>query len=392
MPFLDILKLRKLQKERIRIVSLTVTSACNLRCKYCYEEHSLRSKEIMDISLAKEVICYYMEEEGADTVEIDYFGGEPLIAFDLIRDVVDWFHTLTWNRKHVFFISTNGTILNDEMRDWLYKNKNCVQVGFSIDGTKISHDLCRSGSYDLLVKNLPFFRKYWSHQPAKMTVCSDTIPYLADGVIELEEMGMLFTTNMAFENHWGDEENKSTLREMYEHQLSRLVDYYVEHPLLYPVSPILTAIPEYLVIPSFEEMNTKEIKRFCGAGHEMAAIDVDGTRYPCHRFMPWITKKPAPKENVNCQNAWKPESCANCKLIPSCPTCAGYNWEINGDTGHRTTFHCESYKLEVMASCLLEWKRLRRKLKNISSLSDKELVQAKSRLAAIEEFIENPVE
>ena len=130
---------------------------------------------------------------------------------------------------------------------------------------------------------------------------------------------------------------------------------------------------------------------FCGANHEMAAIDVDGTRYPCHRFMPWITKKPAPKENVNCQNAWKPGKCCQCKLIPSCPTCAGYNWEINGDTGHRTTFHCESYKLEVMASCLLEWKRLRRKLKNIRSMSDKEIVQAKSRLAAIEEFIENPV-
>ena len=54
-------------------------------------------------------------------------------------------------------------------------------------------------------------------------------------------------------------------------------------------------------------------KFFCGAGHEMAAIDVDGTRCPCHRFMPWITNKPAPKENVNCQTAWKPKSCANCK-------------------------------------------------------------------------------
>ena len=123
----------------------------------------------------------------------------------------------------------------------------------------------------------------------------------------------------------------------------------------------------------------------------MVAIDVDGTRYPCHRFMPWVTHKPAPEENVNCQTAWKPETCVDCKLIPSCPTCAGYNREINGDTGHRTTFHCESFKLEVMASCLLEWKRLRRKLNNIGSMSDKEIVQAKARIDAIEAFIENPV-
>ncbi|NIR04326.1 MAG: hypothetical protein GTN82_02750 [Candidatus Aminicenantes bacterium] len=128
---------------------------------------------------------------------------------------------------------------------------------------------------------------------------------------------------------------------------------------------------------------------FCGAGHEMAAIDVDGTRHPCHRFIPWISNKPAPKEDVNCQTAWKPDKCANCKLIPSCPTCAGFNWEINNDTGIRTTFHCESFKLEVMASCLLEWKRLKQKIKDLSDINEEDKIKMKMRLEAIWSIIEN---
>jgi len=232
-------------------VSLTVTSNCNLNCKYCYEKHSLRNKEVMDISVARESITYYMEKDGPEVIEFDFFGGEPLLGFDFIREVVDWFHTQTWNKKHIFFISTNGTILTDEIHDWLFKNRGCVQVGLSLDGCKTAHDLCRSNSYDRVMENLPFFRKYWPHQPVKMTVCSDTIPYLAESVIQMEEMGIFFTANLAFENHWVDEENKKKLLDMYEEQLSILVDYYEKHPHFYPVSPILTAVPDYLGVPSY---------------------------------------------------------------------------------------------------------------------------------------------
>jgi len=345
----------------------------------------------MDVAIAQDAIFRYMAEDGADIVEFDFFGGEPLLGFDFIREVVDWFHTQTWNKKHVFFISTNGTILTDEIKEWLIKNRGCVQVGLSLDGCKTAHDMCRSNSYDLVLKNLPFFKKYWPHQSSKMTICADTIPYMAEGIILMEEMGLFFTANLAFENHWGDEKKKAKLLAMYEEQLSLLVDFYDERPHLYPVSPMLTAVPEYLGVSSYGEENQKKIKRFCGAGHEMVTIDVDGTRYPCHRFIPWVTQRELPKENANCQEAWKPGKCNECKLIHSCPTCAGYNWEINGDTGHRTTFHCDSFKLETKASCLLEWKRLQRQLNSIELRSCEETLKAKTRINAIDEFLSIPI-
>jgi len=264
-------------------------------------------------------------------------------------------------------------------------------VGLSLDGTKTAHDLCRSNSYDAVYKNLPFFKKYWYQQPAKMTICTDTIPYTFDSVIELEKMDILFTANLAFENDWGDEKNKSRLLKIYEDQLSRLVDFYSEKTDLYPVTPLLTAVPDYLGIPGFNEMEQKEIKRFCGAGHEMMVVDTDGSIYPCHRFIPWISGKSAPKENVNCQTVWKPEKCAGCKLIYSCPICAGFNWEINGDTGIRTTFHCEAFKLEVMASCLIEWKRLQKKMDDVNTMTIEEKIQIKRYLDAVSELLEKGI-
>ena len=130
---------------------------------------------------------------------------------------------------------------------------------------------------------------------------------------------------------------------------------------------------------------------FCGAGHEMVFDNTDGSTYPCHRFIPWITGKPAPKEGANCQTAWKPEKCAQCKLNLSCPTCAGFNWEINNDTGVRTTFHCEAFKMEVMASCLIEWNRLRSKIENIDELGNEDRLRIERRINAIWELIEKGI-
>jgi radical SAM protein with 4Fe4S-binding SPASM domain len=90
----------------------------------------------------------------------------------------------------------------------------------------------------------------------------------------------------------------------------------------------------------------------------MVDIDVDGSVSPCHRFESWVTRKPSPLMLVNRQSEWKPEGCSKCECLPICPTCAGFNWESNDDSGIRTTYHCESFKLEVLASAKLQALRL----------------------------------
>jgi hypothetical protein len=79
-----------------------------------------------------------------------------------------------------------------------------------------------------------------------MTISAETIPFVAESVIELEAMGLPFTANIGFENIWGNGDEKQRLLKIYEDQLNRLIEFYAEHPNLFPVSPILDALPEYL--------------------------------------------------------------------------------------------------------------------------------------------------
>lgn len=153
MPSFDILKGKNDTAEKKQAITLTLTQDCNLRCRYCYEPNKSRDY-YMSFDVARQAVIDAMRAKNKyEEVEFDFFGGEPMLAFDLIRELVDWFHTQKWEKGHLFFIGTNGTILTDEMKSWLVKHKNCVICGISLDGNKIAHDLNRSNSYDRVKKN-----------------------------------------------------------------------------------------------------------------------------------------------------------------------------------------------------------------------------------------------
>jgi radical SAM protein with 4Fe4S-binding SPASM domain len=389
MPKLDIFGGDRGKKH---IVMLTLTQDCNLRCRYCYEPHKSRDY-YMSYDTAQQAIIEYMRTENEfDTVEFDFFGGEPLMAFSLIRDLVNWFHTKGWPKKHIFFISTNGTILSEEIKTWLVKNKGCVIVGLSLDGNKIAHDLNRSNSYDQVRANIPFFMEHWPNQPAKMTISAETIPYVADSIIELEGMNIPFSANIVFEDIWGSPAHKAELLEIYSQQLERLVDYYVAHPDLFPAR-IVDIRPEFILDEVASRRVGEDCVRWCGSGHEMITVEVDGSRSPCHRYSPWITGKAPPDiSQVNRQKVWKPEKCTQCRALNLCPICAGYNWQENGDSSIRTTYHCDSFKLEFQASAKLQALRiLQKKPEDLARLSPEEAYKTKVRLDALIEIAENGI-
>lgn len=388
MPTKDVMSRTGL--ERRRSLTLTLTEDCNLRCRYCYETTKSRDR-YMSFSVAQQAISEYMEmDDGFDAVEIDFFGGEPMLAFGLIQDLVDWFHNREWRKRHVFFIGSNGTILTDGMKSWLIENKHCVYIGVSLDGNKVAHDLNRSNSYDLLMQNMPFFIEHWPDQPVKMTINAESIPFVADSIIELEEMRIPFTANLVFEDIWGTPERKSALLSTYAQQLDRLVEYYLAHSDLFPAR-LIDVKCEFLSKdwPGGRLVGA-DCVRWCGAGHEMVVIEVDGSRSPCHRFSSWVTGRPLPKHIVNRQTSWKPDKCNACKLALLCPTCAGFNWQVNGDSGTRTTYHCEAFKLEVQASAKLQALRLlQRTPSDLANLSPKKAHIAKFQLDTILDLATN---
>lgn len=374
-------------ERKVRTLTLITTRSCNLSCSYCYEKDVKGDSQIMDLDIAKRFITRYLnEDDDFDMVVIDFFGGEPLLGFPFIREVVEWVLSREWPKRYHFALGTNGTLLTDEIKNWMLENKKWVTPSFSINGNKISHDLTRDNSYDLLFPHLSFFMEHWPQQPAKMTICAENLPYVADSIIELEEMAVNFTANVAVEDIWGLPEQEEERLLLYNEQLTRLVDYYENHPELFPPYRILSSLPLSFAVQDNGE-NHEDCTRFCGAGHEMVLVDVDGQTYPCHRFLPWVTGKPAPTGPVNNQTQWKNDDCQICKISQYCPTCAGFNWEIHNDTGIRSTFHCKATKLEVLASAKLAMRQLRNfKLSNLEAMSPEQQVTLKKRIEIIMEL------
>lgn len=386
MPRVDIFaQMNGPEASKTRIVMLTLTEDCNLRCRYCYEPTKSHDR-CMTLEVAQKAITDYMEmQDQFEAIEFDFFGGEPMLAFPLIHEIMDWFHSREWPKKHRFFVGSNGTILTEEMKQCLL-HYNCLQVAVSLDGNKTAHDLNRSNSYERVMQNLPFFLEHWPDQLIKMTISAETIPHVADSIIEMEEKGLVFSANLTFENIWGTPDQKQALLEIYAEQLDRLVAYYAAHPHLYPASFLAHKV-ELADRPAGAHVLGGGCVRWCGAGHEMIMVDTEGNRFPCHRFSPWVTGRPAPAELANQQSQWKPENCAECKILDLCPVCAGFNWQENGDTGTRTTYHCEALKLEVLASAKLEaLKLLQQSSQEIAQLPRDEAYAAKRRLEAVLEF------
>ena len=123
----------------------------------------------------------------------------------------------------------------------------------------------------------------------------------------------------------------------------------------------------------------------------MVTIGIDGTRYPCHRFLPLSTGRPTLESStVNKQKSWEPSECANCKLVISCPTCIGFNYQENGNQRLRTAYHCEAHKIGILASCKLEALRLSQmKKSDFDELTDEEKNKRIRRLDAVINIIEN---
>lgn len=354
------------EKYDFRIVQMHLTDKCNLRCSYCYEDRAQRSSEVMSIATAQEIAARHLAEKGPHkTVELDFIGGEPLLAWDRIVAVVEFVHQRKWPVEHSFSFSTNGTLFNDEIKAWL-DNHSCVAFSFSIDGTRAAHDLNRCGSYDRAIQHVPWAldrcKRLKIEPRVKMTIGPDTVPMMAEGIAELHAMGFnKVDANVPYENIWGERLEPSLAA--FAEQLDTLVEFYLQRPDLEPSRLIHLPIEKMI-----RGKDDNEFPRWCGSGNPMICYDVEGRALPCHRFVTVSTGRSYDGPMVFPPKTWdaivksEPSPCVECPFVAACPSCMALNWLENGDVDRRTHWHCGFILLQIKASAKFRILRLTREI------------------------------
>jgi radical SAM protein with 4Fe4S-binding SPASM domain len=308
----------------------------------------------MPKDLAFQIIENTLQNSGA-AVEIDFHGGEPFLKFDLMRETAEYF----WKKynpenKYVFFASTNGTLLTEDIKKWLFDHKERFWCGLSFDGTKTMQNKNRSNSADAI--DLDFFARAWPEQGIKMTISRETLPDIAEGVIFLHKKGFKVNTNLAYGLDWSDD----GCIKIFSEQLEKLMDFYLENPDITP-SSILSLNVEW-----FTRDDKVQPHRFCGAGRQMKCFDTSGKEYPCHFFMDinWSGNKPetfdADMKILRSEDCLLDPSCKNCEIKLVCPTCYGYNFVASGDPAKRDKNLCVLTKIQAAACAIFALRRIER--------------------------------
>lgn len=278
-------------KPAIKAMCLNMTHDCNLRCEYCFASQGSYNGEraFLNLETGKKAFDFLVKNSGVRrNLEVDFFGGEPLMNFDTIKELVDYGRSLEneYNKHFRFTITTNGVLLDDEKIDYI--NKNMDNVVLSIDGRKDTNDRMRKtvndkGSYDVIVNNYKNFveKRMDKDYFARGTFTAYNLDFSED-VRHMRELGF---DKISVEPVVAKPEEKYALKE--EH-IEVLKNEYEKLAKLYLESQGQKHKEFQFFHFNIElEGGPCIYKRSigCGAGTEYIAVTPNGDFYPCHQFV-----------------------------------------------------------------------------------------------------------
>ena len=343
--------------------SLCVTHLCNLDCVYCYQNHD--AEKHMSFETAKKCVDWiftHIPEYATGGVELGFIGGEPLIEFNLLKEIYSYTASAYHDIEHIFYATTNGTLLNDEMKKFFTQHSKDFILGLSLDGTKDTHDANRSNSFDKI--DFDFFLKNWSNQGIKMTLSEYSLPHLAENIKFIHSLGFKRINGVNLSEgsfDWSKDEYISILIP----QLSELVDFYVENDTL-----LLNQMFDKKLFGC--ERKSNEPHKWCGIGTGCVFFDTDGQRYPCSFITPMTFEKAElsdiMKTDFNDETQFIDDDCyKNCYIYPLCPICYGANYMNCKTFKTRDKSKCRINKLIALFTADLHAKRI---IKNPKSYNE----------------------
>ncbi len=354
----------------VKAMCLHIAHDCNLRCKYCFASTGDfgTGRKLMTAETGKAAIDFLLEKSvGRENLEVDFFGGEPLMNFDVVKEIVSYARSKEkeCGKKFRFTMTTNGMLLTDDKMDYL--NEEMQNIVLSIDGRREVNDRMRqridgSGSYDRIVPN---FQKMVEKRGDKEYYVRGTYTKhnldFSEDVLHLYELGF---DQISVEPVVEDASVEYAVTE------DDLETIFAEYDRL---AEKISAIRQqggkinffHFMIDLDQGPCVVKRLRGCGSGNEYVSITPDGDIYPCHQFVgqeeykmgnlaDGTFREEIKKEFAGAHVYSKP-ACRECWAKFYCSGgCNANNYIYNGDIHQAYELSCAIQKKRLECAILLK--------------------------------------
>ena len=352
-------KVKPLSSDRIKAMCLHIAHDCNLRCKYCFAGKGAfgGNRALMSFEVGKKALDFLVKNSrDAKTLEVDFFGGEPLVNFDVVKMLVAYVRKLEKETGKEFrlTLTTNGYDMDEATMDFL--NREMYNVVISLDGRRDVHDFMRptgegGGSHMYILENA---RRFVQMRGDKSYYIRGTFTHhnldFAEDVKFMAEQGF---RQLSIEPVVADGKMSYALKKedlpAIKREYDRLAEWYLDYR-------------KDTFVNFFHFMINLEdgpclIKRLsgCGAGFEYVAVTPEGDIYPCHQYVGMEEMKMASVDDETIDPVMAGKFAANNVVNkPECQKCWAQFWcgggcganayKARGDLNKPYEMECEMLK------------------------------------------------
>lgn len=360
----------KKRQTVVKALCLHIAHDCNLACRYCFAEegeyHGRRA--LMSFEVGKKALDFLIANSGnRRNLEVDFFGGEPLLNWQVVKDLVAYGREQEkiHNKNFRFTLTTNGVSLNDEIMEFC--NKEMANVVLSIDGRKEVHDKMRpfrkgAGSYDLIV---PKFQKFADSRNqdkyyVRGTFTRNNLDFAAD-VMHLADLGF---KQISVEPVVAAETEDYALREEDIPVICEEYDKLAKKMIRREKEGNGFNFFHFMIDLTGGPCVYKRLSG-CGSGTEYLAVTPWGDLYPCHQFVgneeflmgnvdDGLVREDI-RDEFKCCNVYAKEKCRECFARFYCSGgCAANSYNFHGSINDAYDVGCELQRKRVECAIMIK--------------------------------------
>ncbi len=354
----------------VKALCLHIAHDCNLRCRYCFADEGEYHgrKALMSFEVGKKALDFLVANSGSrKNLEVDFFGGEPLLNFDVVKKITAYGRSLEKeHHKHFrFTLTTNGVLLNEDAAD--FANRELDNVVLSLDGRKEVHDRMRPfpggrGSYDVV---MPKFREFVKKREGRKYYLRGTFTqFNKDFAADVLHMADLGFDQLSIEPVVAPDEEPYALHEDDVPYICQQYDLLAREMIRREKEGKGFQFFHFMIDLSGGPCVYKRLSG-CGSGTEYLAVTPWGDLYPCHQFVGQeefllgnVEEGIVRKDIVNrfkTVNVYAKKECQNCFARFYCSGgCAANAWNFTKDLNGNYKVGCDLERKRVECAIMLK--------------------------------------